>query len=65
MPDGRQPEPGGWNRLVIQVDDLEARVEQLRPAGVTFRNEIVTGPGGKQIVLEDSAGNPVELFEPR
>jgi hypothetical protein len=65
MPDGRQPEPGGWNRLVIQVEDLEARVEQLRRAGLTFRNEIVTGPGGKQIVLEDSAGNPVELFEPR
>jgi hypothetical protein len=65
MPDGRQPEPGGWNRLVIQVEDLEARVEQLRGAGLTFRNEIVTGPGGKQIVLEDSAGNPVELFEPR
>ena len=65
MPDGRQPEPGGWNRLVIQLDDLEARVEQLRQAGLTFRNDIVTGPGGKQIVLEDSAGNPVELFEPR
>jgi len=65
MPDGRQPEPGGWNRLVIQVEDLEARVEALRQAGLTFRNEIVTGPGGKQIVLEDSAGNPVELFEPR
>ncbi|HET8873106.1 MAG TPA: VOC family protein [Gaiellaceae bacterium] len=65
MPDGRQPEPGGWNRLVIQVEDLEGRVEQLRRAGLTFRNEIVTGPGGKQIVLEDSAGNPVELFEPR
>jgi catechol 2,3-dioxygenase-like lactoylglutathione lyase family enzyme len=65
MPDGRQPEPGGWNRLVIQVEDLDARVEALRQAGLTFRNEIVTGPGGKQIVLEDSAGNPVELFEPR
>jgi predicted enzyme related to lactoylglutathione lyase len=65
MPDGRQPEPGGWNRLVIQVDDLEARVEQLRESGLTFRNEIVIGPGGKQIVLEDTAGNPVELFEPR
>ena len=65
MPDGRQPVPGGWNRLVIEVDDLESRVEHLRQAGVTFRNEIVTGPGGKQIVLEDSAGNPVELFQPR
>jgi catechol 2,3-dioxygenase-like lactoylglutathione lyase family enzyme len=64
MPDGRQPEAGGWNRLVITVDDLEARVEELKQAGLTFRNEIVTGPGGKQILLEDSAGNPVELFEP-
>lgn len=65
MPDGRQPEPGGWNRLVIEVDDLEAKVSELRQAGLQFRNEIVTGPGGKQILLEDTAGNPVELFEPR
>lgn len=63
MPDGRQPEPGGWNRLVVEVDDLEAKVEAMKRAGLSFRNEIVTGPGGKQIVLEDSAGNPVELFE--
>ncbi len=63
MPDGSRPEPGGWNRLVLEVDDLEAEVERLRQAGLSFRNEIVTGPGGKQILLEDSAGNPVELFE--
>jgi catechol 2,3-dioxygenase-like lactoylglutathione lyase family enzyme len=65
MPDGRQPEPGGWNRFVIEVGDLEAKVAELREAGVQFRSEIVTGPGGKQIVLEDPAGNPVEVFEPR
>jgi len=65
MPDGRQPEPGGWNRLVIEVDDLEAKVSELKQAGLHFRNEIVTGPGGSQILLEDTAGNPVELFEPR
>ena len=64
MPDNRQPEPGGWNRLVITVDALESEVDRLRQAGLTFRSEIVTGPGGKQIVLDDSAGNPVELFEP-
>jgi catechol 2,3-dioxygenase-like lactoylglutathione lyase family enzyme len=64
MPDGRPPEPGGWNRLVLEVEDLEAEVERLTQAGLTFRNEIVIGPGGKQILLEDSAGNPVELFEP-
>jgi catechol 2,3-dioxygenase-like lactoylglutathione lyase family enzyme len=64
MPDGRRPEPGGWNRLVVTVDDLEKRIAELKQAGLTFRNEIVTGPGGKQIVLEDTAGNPVELFEP-
>jgi catechol 2,3-dioxygenase-like lactoylglutathione lyase family enzyme len=64
MPDGRRPEPGGWNRLVITVDDLEASVDELKQADLNFRNEIVTGPGGKQILLEDSAGNPVELFEP-
>ena len=62
MPDGRVPEPGGWNRLVVEVDDLEAKVAELRQAGLSFRNEIVTGPGGKQIVLEDGDGNPVELF---
>jgi catechol 2,3-dioxygenase-like lactoylglutathione lyase family enzyme len=64
MPDGQRPVPGGWNRLVITVDDLETRVAELKQAGLTFRNEIVTGPGGKQIVLEDTAGNPVELFQP-
>jgi catechol 2,3-dioxygenase-like lactoylglutathione lyase family enzyme len=63
MPDGRQPEPGGWNRLHFVVDDLEAEVERLRAAGVTFRNDIVVGPGGSQILLEDPAGNPVELFQ--
>ena len=65
MPDGRRPEPGGWNRLVVEVDDLQARVDALRQAGLRFRNEIVSGPGGKQILLEDPAGNAVELFEPR
>ena|SRR5215210_173511 len=65
MPDGRRPEPGGWNRLVVEVEDLETKVAELKKAGVTFRNEIVTGPGGKQIVLDDSDGNPVELFEAR
>jgi catechol 2,3-dioxygenase-like lactoylglutathione lyase family enzyme len=63
MPDGRHPEPGGWNRLVVEVDDLPSKVAELRQAGLSFRNEIVTGPGGKQIVLEDRDGNPVELFE--
>lgn len=65
MPDGRQPEPGGWNRLVIEVDDLPALVAQMQQAGVTFRNAIVSGPGGKQILVNDSAGNPIELFQPR
>jgi catechol 2,3-dioxygenase-like lactoylglutathione lyase family enzyme len=65
MPGGARPEPGGWNRFVIGVDDLAATVARLREAGVTFRNEIVSGPGGKQILLEDPDGNPVELFEAR
>lgn len=65
MPDGRRPEPGGWNRLVVEVDDLDTKVAELRQAGMSFRNEIVTGPGGKQILLEDCDGNPVELFEAR
>jgi catechol 2,3-dioxygenase-like lactoylglutathione lyase family enzyme len=65
MPDGRRPEPGGWNRLVLEVDDLELKVAELKEAGSSFRNEIVTGPGGKQIVLEDGDGNPIELFEAR
>jgi catechol 2,3-dioxygenase-like lactoylglutathione lyase family enzyme len=64
MPDGRVPEPGGWNRFMLKVEDLEAVVEELRAAGVRFRNEIVTGVGGKQILVEDPAGNPVELFQP-
>ncbi|PYO96660.1 MAG: hypothetical protein DMD61_13810 [Gemmatimonadetes bacterium] len=64
MPDGRKPEPGGWNRFAIEVPDLAATVEALRKAGARFRNEIVTGVGGKQILLEDPSGNPIELFEP-
>jgi catechol 2,3-dioxygenase-like lactoylglutathione lyase family enzyme len=63
MPDGRRPEPGGWNRFVIEVDDLVARVADMKRAGMRFRNEVVVGPGGKQILLEDPDGNPVELFE--
>jgi catechol 2,3-dioxygenase-like lactoylglutathione lyase family enzyme len=64
MPDGRIPEPGGWNRIQLQVDDLTGEVETLRSAGAHFRNDIVTGMGGKQILLDDPAGNPIELFEP-
>jgi catechol 2,3-dioxygenase-like lactoylglutathione lyase family enzyme len=64
MPDGTRPEPGGWNRFAIEVDDLAAMVAKLRAAGAHFRNDIVTGVGGKQILLEDPSGNPVELFEP-
>ncbi len=64
MPDGTLPAPGGWNRFSIEVTDLEATVERLRAAGAHFRNDIVTGVGGKQILLEDPSGNPVELFEP-
>ena len=64
MPDGRVPEPGGWNRIHFIVDDLSTEVERLRGAGVTFRNEVVSGPGGQQILLEDPAGNPIELFQP-
>jgi catechol 2,3-dioxygenase-like lactoylglutathione lyase family enzyme len=64
MPDGRRPEPGGWNRIQIEVSDLEREVEVLRAAGATFRGEIVTGRGGSQILLDDPAGNPVELFQP-
>ena len=65
MPDGRQPAPGGWNRIHLIVDDLAREVERLRAAGLTFRNEIVKGPGGSQILLDDPSGNPVELFQPR
>jgi catechol 2,3-dioxygenase-like lactoylglutathione lyase family enzyme len=63
MPDGRLPTPGGWNRIQIEVEDLEATVEKLKAAGANFRNEIVTGSGGKQILLEDPSGNPIELFQ--
>ena len=64
MPDGRTPEPGGWNRIHFIVDDIAADVERLRAAGLAFRNDIVTGPGGRQILLEDPSGNPIELFQP-
>lgn len=64
MPDGTLPVPGGWNRFVLEVDDLEAAVERLRANDHRFRNEIVVGVGGKQILLEDPSGNPIELFEP-
>lgn len=64
MPDGQLPEPGGWNRVRIEVDDLPATVGALKGAGARFRNEIVTGQGGKQILLEDPSGNPIELFQP-
>jgi catechol 2,3-dioxygenase-like lactoylglutathione lyase family enzyme len=65
MPDGRQPTPGGWNRIHLIVDNLASEVDRLRAAGVQFRNDIVTGPGGSQILLDDPSGNPVELFQPR
>jgi len=64
MPDGRKPEPGGWNRIQLEVEDLASKVDTLRKAGARFRNDIVTGFGGKQILLDDPAGNPIELFEP-
>lgn len=64
MPDGRQQEPGGWNRIVLQVQDLPARITELKKEGVHFRNEMEVGPGGRQILLEDPDGNPIELFEP-
>ena len=64
MPDGRVPGPGGWNRIELVVDDLAAEVGRLRSAGLTFRNDIVTGPGGSQILLEDPSGNVIELFQP-
>ena len=64
MPDGRTPQPGGWNRIHSIVEDIAAEVEQLRSAGLTFRNDIVSGPGGRQILLEDPAGNPIEVFQP-
>ena len=64
MPDGTLPQPGGWNRFQLEVDDIEGIVARMRDAGVRFRNEIITGVGGKQILVEDPAGNPIELFEP-
>jgi catechol 2,3-dioxygenase-like lactoylglutathione lyase family enzyme len=64
MPDGRRPEPGGWNRILVQTGNLEGDVDVLKKAGVRFRNNIVAGPGGRQILLEDPSGNLVELFEP-
>jgi catechol 2,3-dioxygenase-like lactoylglutathione lyase family enzyme len=64
MPDGTLPAPGGWNRFQLEVADLESKVEELRASGARFRNEIVAGVGGKQILVEDPAGNPIELFEP-
>ena len=64
MPDGRHQEPGGWNRIVLQVAELAARIEALKKAGLRVRNDMEVGPGGKQIQLEDPDGNPIELFEP-
>jgi catechol 2,3-dioxygenase-like lactoylglutathione lyase family enzyme len=64
MPDGRQPAPGGWNRIHFIVDDLAAEVKRLRAAGLQFRNDIVIGPGGSQILLNDPSGNPIEFFQP-
>ena len=64
MPDGRRPEPGGWNRFVVEVSDLPSRVASMKQAGARFRNDVVVGPGGKQILVEDPSGNVIELFEP-
>ncbi len=64
MPDGRRPGPGGWNRIHFVVDDIAGDTERLRDAGLTFRNDILTGPGGQQVLLEDPSGNPIELFQP-
>jgi len=65
MPDGRQPSPGGWNRIHLVVSDISSEIDRLRNVGVRFRSDIVTGPGGSQIVLDDPSGNPIELFQPR
>lgn len=65
LPDGRAPEPGGWNRIVIEIDDIEATVATLRAAGASFRNDIISGPGGRQILVDDPSGDPIELFEAR
>lgn len=64
MPNGDQPVPGGWNRLVVEVDDIDAAVARLRAANATFRNEPITGPGGRQVLVEDPSGNPIEIFQP-
>lgn len=64
MPNGRKPEPGGWNRFVIEVDDIEALVTAMKSNNIHFRNEIISGPGGKQILAEDPSGNPIEIFQP-
>ena len=64
MPDGQTQEPGGWNRILLRVDDLQKQIEELKNAGIRFRNEMEVGPGGKQIQIEDPDGNPIELFEP-
>ena len=64
MPDGAKPEPGGWNRIHLIVADLDGEVERLRAAGLSFRNDVVSGPGGRQILVDDPAANPIELFEP-
>ncbi len=64
MPDGTRPRPGGWNRIHFVIADLDAEIDRLRAAGVRFRNEVVSGPGGRQILLEDPSGNPIELFQP-
>jgi catechol 2,3-dioxygenase-like lactoylglutathione lyase family enzyme len=65
MPDGRLPVAGGWNRFQVIVEDIETEVDRLRAAGVTFRNDVVRGPGGAQVLIEDPSGNPVEIFQPR
>lgn len=65
MPDGRAPQPGGWNRFVIEVEDIIAIVTRLRSAGVKFRNDVISGPGGKQVLVDDPDGNPIEIFEAR
>jgi catechol 2,3-dioxygenase-like lactoylglutathione lyase family enzyme len=64
MPDGRKPSPGGWNRIHFVVNDIESEVERLRSAGLSFRNEVISGPGGQQILVDDPSGNPIELFQP-
>jgi len=64
MPDGRKPEPGGWNRIIINVDDIRAEVARLKQAHVHFRNDTVSGPGGSEILLDDPSGNPIEFFQP-